>query len=89
MEINLSVIYAVGLAVLILPSLYFFFRCKHAWELVDKTQLPSKLEEMRKFWPPQTMSHGDLMTGAKVCATLVIRCPRCGACKIIRMSNEG
>lgn len=69
--------------------LYRLFRCEHAWELVDKTQLPSKIEELRKFWPPSKMSMDELLQVSKVCATIVVRCPRCGHCKIIKMSNEG
>lgn len=68
---------------------YFFIRCVHAWELVDKTELPSKLEIMRKFWSPKQMYGDELMKAATVCATIVVRCPRCGGCKVIRMSNEG
>ena len=67
---------------------YFFLRCVHAWELVDKTQLPSKIEEIAKYWKPNQMQISQLLEAAKVCATIVVRCPRCGGCKIIRMSNE-
>lgn len=67
---------------------YFFLRCVHAWELVDKTQLPSKLEEMSKYWKPNTMDALTLSEAAKVCATIVVRCPKCGGCKIIKMSND-
>ena len=88
MEAQLTIIYAAGLAILIASTLWLFFRCKHAWELVDKTQLPSKLEEMRKFWTPSQMQVEQVITASKVCATLVIRCPLCGNCKIIKMSNE-
>ncbi len=89
MEAQLTGIYLGGMAILIVSTLWLFFRCKHAWELVDKTQLPSKLEEIRKFWPPEKMASDVMERSAKICATLVVRCPRCGNCKIIRMSNEG
>lgn len=87
MEHELSLIYAAGMALFISSALYLFFRCKHAWELVDKTQLPSRLEEMSKFWKPTTMETYRVVEAAEVRATLVIRCPKCGHCKIIRMSN--
>jgi len=63
-------------------------RCKHAWELVDKTQLPSKLEMYSKYWKPTTLTGLELSEAAKINATLVIRCSKCGHCKIIHMSNE-
>jgi hypothetical protein len=87
MEEHLSIIYGAGMALLIFGALYLFFRCKHAWELVDKTQLPSKLEEVCKNWRPTTMMTDDLFNAATIKATLVVRCPKCGHCKIIRMSN--
>jgi hypothetical protein len=89
MEAQLTIIYMVGMVILIVTTLRIFFSCKHAWELVDKTQLPSKLEEIRKFWPPDKMQADVMERAAKVCATLVVRCPRCGRCKVIRMTNEG
>lgn len=87
MEQQLSMIYGAGMALLIISTLYLFFRCKHAWELVDKTQLPSRLEVMHQFWKPTTMETYRVVEAAEVRATLVVRCPKCGHCKIIRMSN--
>ena len=88
MENQLTLIYGAGMAVLIASTLYLFFRCRHAWELVDKTQLPSRIEELCKHWRPDRMSMDELLKVAKICATLVVRCPKCGHCKIIRMTNE-
>ena len=78
--------WSFALALLILHRL--FFRCPHKWELVDKTQLPSKIEELCKHWRPQIMHMDELLKVAKINATVVVRCDKCGHCKIIRMSNE-
>jgi|KBSSwiStaDraftv2_1062776.scaffolds.fasta_scaffold03148_15 hypothetical protein len=88
MNIVLVVTFAWSLVAAAASIWYHFLRCVHAWELVDKTELPSKLEVIRKFWPPKQMGADELMMAAKVCATIVVRCPKCGGCKIIRMSNE-
>lgn len=63
------------------------FRCPHQWELVDKTQLPSKIEELCKHWKPDTMTMKELLEVSKINATIVIRCNKCGECKIMKMSN--
>ena len=63
-------------------------RCAHAWQLVDKSELPSRLEVMCKHWKPNTMTHEELNEMSVVKATLVLRCDRCGAAKIIHMTNK-
>jgi hypothetical protein len=68
--------------------LYKLFHCKHAWELVDKTQLPSKLEEMSKQWKPTSMHEGKLSEMSRIKVLLCIKCPKCGAIKLIREDNS-
>ena len=77
--------WSFALALLILGRL---FRCAHKWELVDKTQMPSKIEVLKQNWKPSSMDMDDLVKVSKVTATIVVRCDKCGHCKIIRMSNE-
>lgn len=60
-------------------------RCEHKWELVDKTQLPSRLEEIhRQGWNLAPMPVNFLIEAAQVKVLLVIRCDKCGAAKIVR-----
>ena len=85
MQIHLLYI-AAGL-VLAIALMFRLFRCAHAWEFIDKTKLPSKLEVVKANFNPQQMRETALLDAAKVKATIVVKCNRCGACKIIRMSN--
>lgn len=79
----------VGATVLFgLISMYLVFKCKHSWEFVDKTELPSRVEEAVKnsiklgnFWTSQIQD----MLEKKV--VIVLRCPKCGKAKILRESN--
>jgi hypothetical protein len=63
-------------------------KCKHAWEFVDKTELPSKIEEAKKngvdvndLWDSQI----EEMSEKKV--VIVLRCPKCGTPKIYSETN--
>ena len=63
-------------------------RCVHAWELVDKTELPSKFEEMKKQgWIPQELSMSLISILSQKTIIIVIRCPKCGTPKILREKN--
>ena len=60
-------------------------RCVHAWELVDKTELPSGFENMAKagvqsgsMWP------SDYIQRAKKTVIIAMRCPKCGAARIYK-----
>lgn len=71
-----------------LIAIYAILHCKHAWEFVDKTELPSRIEEARKhsvnlgnFWTGQVQE----MLEKKV--IIVLRCPKCGNSKILRENN--
>lgn len=82
------VILTCAIGVLVVALLMAAFRCKHAWEFVDKTEFPSKLEEATKrgvsvssFWNSQVES---LTTKWVV---IVLRCPKCGEAKVLRESN--
>ena len=81
-------LYTVAGLILALALVFRLYRCTHAWELVDKTELPSKIEVLNKNWRPSQMSMQELLKVATVRATIVMRCSRCGAAKIIEMSND-
>lgn len=69
--------------------IYRLFRCKHKWELVDKTEIPSKLSEFRKQgWVPGWMDSEFYMGVSTIKVLLCIRCPECGAVKVIREDNK-
>lgn len=75
------------LGVILLAMLWFFCRCVHAWEFVDKTELPSRLKEMGERLASQLVWDSDVMCAAKKWVIIVIRCPKCGAAKVFRESN--
>ena len=78
--------WSFALALFILHRL---FRCKHKWELVDKTEVPSQLSELRKHaWVPQQMTPENYRGVSTIKILLCVRCPDCGAIKVIRESNE-
>lgn len=83
---NLNVYVGLTTAgVFLLLTLWRLMRCVHAWDLVDKTELPSRLEDMAKsgvsvnYLPNYYI---DKMTHRTV--ILALRCPKCGAAKIHR-----
>lgn len=78
----------IGIAIVVIVLLLKAFQCKHAWEFVDKTEFPSKLEEATKrgvavssFWNSQL----EEITTKRV--VIVLRCPKCGQTKVLRESN--
>jgi hypothetical protein len=78
----------IGIAVCLITLLVIVHRvtrCIHAWELVDKTVLPSGFENMAKagvdtdeYWL------SDVTKLAAQVVVLALRCPKCGAAKIFR-----
>jgi predicted RNA-binding Zn-ribbon protein involved in translation (DUF1610 family) len=81
-------LYTAAALVLALALIYRLFRCAHAWELVDKTEFCSQMEELEKHGYNYSVCKGDGITEAtKRSATIVMRCPRCGAAKVIRVES--
>lgn len=71
--------------VVILSMLLDALRCKHAWELIDKFELPPKLEEMRKAGATFNFySSQDLKEFCSRTIIFAIRCGKCGRAKIYR-----
>ena len=87
MSVMLAVTFAwsFAFAILVLNKL---FGCKHKWELVDKTQLPSKIEILKVNWNPNRMEMDELLKVSRVKVLIVIRCSGCGAAKVFRESND-
>lgn len=61
-------------------------RCVHAWELVDKTELPSRIETIRKNIEFAYISSKYYPELSKKTIILALRCPKCGAAKIHKES---
>lgn len=62
-------------------------RCPHAWEFVDKTELPAPIETMAKTgFSPISYSPLQLPDLSKKRIIIVIRCPKCGTAKVLRES---
>ena len=76
-------------AVLVVALLFLwrFCRCAHPWEFVDKTELPSRLEEMKKAGKFRPGTSEELVRCAEKWIVIVIRCPKCGAVQVFRESN--
>ena len=85
----LVVTFAWSFALALLVLYRLFFRCVHKWELVDKTEIPSKFSEMKKQgWMPQGMFSSDYMSASRIKILLCIRCTACGGVKVIRENND-
>jgi predicted RNA-binding Zn-ribbon protein involved in translation (DUF1610 family) len=85
---NIWTLYTGFALILALALLYRLFRCAHAWELVDKTEFCSQLEEVAKHGHHFTECRGTAVdAAAKRVAVIVMRCPKCGAAKIVRIES--
>jgi hypothetical protein len=63
-------------------------RCAHAWELVDKVEFCSQAEEARKLGLVINDARGPAVDDIlRRSVTVVMRCPRCGACKVLRVTS--
>lgn len=91
MNIDMKVVSAISVFLVSVIAMVVIFvrltRCIHAWELVDKTELPSGFENMAKagvkdacLWP------SDYHKMAMKTVILALRCPKCGAARIYKES---
>ena len=72
-------LYTIAGLVLALALIYRLFRCKHAWELVDKTEFKSAYELLHQgasYWRDQL----ENLLKRKV--VIVMRCNKCGSARI-------
>jgi hypothetical protein len=85
-----QVVGSIFLVVATFGLLFTFWRvtrCVHAWELVDKTELPSGFENMANAGVHSGyLSPFDYPNMAKKTVILALRCGKCGAAKIYRES---
>ncbi len=72
--------------VTVISAILFCCRCKHAWELADKTELPAPLEEARKSGVVEHLMPCQIERMSKRTLILALRCPKCGTSKIFRES---
>lgn len=70
--------------------LWWKLRCAHWWDLVDKTEFPSPIEELQKHGNVDAnfMFSSDLRRMATRTVALVLRCNRCGKSRIEKISSE-
>lgn len=89
MNTILAVTFAWSLA-FALFVIWRLFRCRHKWDLVDKTEMGSRLEEASRLgvnvhfmpnWYAEHMTYKQLV--------LVMRCAECGAAKIHKIKSAG
>lgn len=75
-------------SVLALTVLYMIVRCKHPWELVDKTEFPSAIEQMAKTGMTQAAYYpSDLYRLTRRSVVLALRCPKCGKATIKKIDQ--
>lgn len=80
----IGILAIIGLWTVILA---WFFRCKHAWELVDKTELPSRIRELTECgMRDKFLWSEDLRKMASRTIVLALRCPKCGEARIYKES---
>lgn len=67
------------------------FRCKHAWEFVDKTEFLPPVQEYVKAGGSRLhtwyMSPNQIESMSKKTVVIVLRCPKCGDAKILRETH--
>jgi hypothetical protein len=69
--------------------LHRVLRCKHDWQLVDKTEMPSRLEIIRQGRSHEVpyLSGTDLYRIAYRRTVLAMRCSRCGHAVIHKVDS--
>jgi hypothetical protein len=69
----------------VVMGLWSLFRCVHAWELVDKTEMDSGFENMAKAGVKDgSVWASDYVRLAARTVIIAMRCPKCGAARIYR-----
>lgn len=88
MSLNPYIIGAAAAGIVLLRALWRLTRCVHAWDLADKTELPSRIEELIKSgWRPGLLYHDQISKMSRRTLSLTLRCPKCGAAKIHRETS--
>jgi hypothetical protein len=83
------IILVSAIGVLVMGLLVSAFRCKHAWEFVDKTEFPAPLVTAKSNGVNITwdLSSWQLEAMSKKTVVIVIRCPKCGTPKVLRETH--
>jgi hypothetical protein len=85
---HLYTIWALVIATVLVIRLVVGPRCAHPWELVDKVEFCSQAEEARKLHLVINHAIGSAVDDAlRRSVTVEMRCPRCGACKVLRITS--
>ena len=85
---HLYTIWALAIATVLVIRLIVGPRCAHAWELVDKVEFCSQMEEAKKLNLTISNIRGEAVDEVlRRSVTVVMRCPRCGACKVLRITS--
>lgn len=87
MAIGVLSVFVIAVCVCIW-GLWRLLRCVHAWELVDKTELPSGIETLGKVGVSSPVSYlpWDLPRLTQKTIIIAMRCPKCGAARIYKES---
>lgn len=84
----LSALGIMGIAIVVISLLLKAFQCKHAWEFVDKTEFPPPIETAKKNGiSVNYMWDSDIKEMSRKTVVIVLRCPKCGAAKILRETH--
>jgi hypothetical protein len=68
--------------------LWRIFSCKHFWELIDKTEIESRLETIMKATGKfYSIFPSDITNAAYKRVVLALRCPKCGRAKIHKIDS--
>lgn len=85
MDVLVTLIFGAGAGLSFgVATFLIFFRCRHAWELVDKTEMPPPIKSAvdgMMYWP------SDIPKLLGMTVVLALRCPKCGAAKIHKVTQ--
>lgn len=77
-----------GTGAVILFGLVRIFRCKHHWDLVDKTEMESRLETVMKATGKFPYAYSDEVPRAAYRrVVLALRCSKCGQAQIHKIDS--
>jgi len=87
--VTLYHLYTIAGLVLALALVYRLFQCAHAWELVDKTEFPSIIEESKKLGVTLNNITGmdTIISVYQKKVLIVMRCDRCGAAQVTELKS--
>jgi hypothetical protein len=78
----------IVIAVVGIIILWRIFSCKHYWELIDKTEIESRLETIMKTAKSFSYSFASDVTGAAYKrVVLALRCTKCGRARIHKIDS--